>query len=113
MTDNVTLFSKIISREIPATIVYENEHVLAFKDIHPQAPVHILVIPKTPVRDVLEADATLLGHVMAGATQVARQEGLESSGFRIVINTGEGAGQSVFHLHAHVLGGRDLSWPPG
>jgi histidine triad (HIT) family protein len=112
----MTLFAKIIRREIPADIVYETDDVLAFRDIHPQAPVHVLVIPKLPIDRLANAGADhaeLLGKVLLGAAEVARQEGLEEAGYRVVINNGEHAGQSVFHLHAHVLGGRPLGWPPG
>lgn len=108
-----TIFTKIISREIPATIVYENDHVVAFKDIHPQAPCHILVVPRKPVRDLIECDKELLAEVMEAAKEVARQQGIVEEGFRVVINTGAAAGQTVFHLHVHVIGGRELNWPPG
>ena len=111
-----TLFSKIISREIPATIVFENDAVLAFRDITPQAPVHILVIPKKPLRDITaasDADKMLLGELLFAAREIAVAEGLVEGGYRLVINNGEGAGQSVFHLHLHILGGRGFSWPPG
>ena len=110
-----TIFAKIVRREIPADIVYETDRALAFRDINPAAPVHVLVIPKLPLVDL--ADATqdqqdLLGHLMWVAAEVARQEGVADA-FRVVTNNGAGAGQSVFHLHLHVLGGRPLSWPPG
>ncbi|MCB9765307.1 MAG: histidine triad nucleotide-binding protein [Alphaproteobacteria bacterium] len=111
-----TLFEKIISRDIPADIVYEDEWVVAFRDINPQAPVHVLVVPRKPLVNVAEAgpeDAELLGRVMLAAAEVARREGVAASGYRLVLNNGEGAGQSVFHLHCHVLGGRGLRWPPG
>ncbi|MBD2186818.1 histidine triad nucleotide-binding protein [Pseudanabaena mucicola] len=109
-----TIFSKIIKREIPATIIYEDDLSLAFRDVNPQAPVHFLVIPKKPIVKLSEAtveDQSLLGHLLLVANQVAAQEGLES--FRLVTNSGAAAGQSVFHLHIHVLGGRSLDWPPG
>jgi histidine triad (HIT) family protein len=109
-----TIFKKIIDRDIPADIVYEDELCLAFRDINPIAPVHILVIPKKEIVSIgtMDAeDATLMGHCMAVCKTVANQEGLED--FRVVTNSGAGAGQSVFHLHLHVLGGRSLSWPPG
>ena len=109
-----TIFKKIIDRDIPADIVYEDELCLAFRDINPVAPVHILVIPKKEIvslGSMVTEDATLIGHCMAVCKTVANQEGLED--FRIVTNSGAGAGQSVFHLHFHVLGGRSLSWPPG
>lgn len=109
-----TIFQKIIDKEIPADIVYEDEQALAFRDTQPQAPTHILVIPRKPivkVSEMGEEDKDLLGHLLWVAAQVARQEGLED--YRLVINNGEGAGQSVFHLHVHLLGGRELGWPPG
>ncbi len=109
-----TIFSKIIRREIPAQIVYEDDQALAFRDVSPQAPVHILVIPKKPIPKLSEADATdqaLLGHLLLVAGKVAAQENL--SGFRLVINNGAEVGQTVFHLHLHILGGRDFTWPPG
>lgn len=111
-----TLFSRIISREIPATIVFENERILAFRDISPQAPVHILVIPKKPIRSIAAADADdreLLGELLLAAAEIARQEGLEEGGYRVVTNIGKDGGQTVFHLHLHLLGGRALGWPPG
>ncbi len=111
---NETIFSKIIKREIPATIIYEDDLALAFRDVNPQAPVHFLVIPKQPIVKLSEAtieDQSLLGHLLLVANKVAAQEGLES--FRLVTNNGAEAGQSVFHLHIHVLGGRSLCWPPG
>lgn len=110
----MTLFEKIVARQIPADIVYEDDHTLAFRDIHPQAPVHVLVIPKKPLAMLSSAgpdDEVLLGKVLAAVRKVAAAEGLTD--YRVVINNGAGAGQSVFHLHAHVLGGRGLAWPPG
>jgi histidine triad (HIT) family protein len=110
-----TIFGKIIRRELPADIVYEDDRVLAFRDIDPQAPVHVLVIPKEPLAKISDAQPeheALLGHLLLVARQVAREEGVEDA-FRLVVNNGEGAGQSVFHLHVHVLGGRVLHWPPG
>ncbi|MBO86248.1 MAG: histidine triad nucleotide-binding protein [Deltaproteobacteria bacterium] len=112
----MTIFAKIIAREIPADIVYETEHVLAFRDIQPQAPVHVLVIPKKPVVSLDHAskeDATLMGELMLACAEVARREGLDVGGYRVVTNIGSHGGQSVFHLHFHVLGGRQLGWPPG
>jgi len=109
-----TIFQKIIDKEIPADIVYEDEVALAFRDIQPQAPTHVLVIPRKPIANVAAMDAgdkELLGHLLWVAGEVARQEGLED--YRLVTNNGEGAGQSVFHLHVHLLGGRTLGWPPG
>jgi histidine triad (HIT) family protein len=110
-----TLFSKIIQRQIPAEIVYEDDQCLAFKDINPQAPVHILVIPKKPIAKLVEAndeDAQLLGHLMLTARKIAVEQGY-ADGFRLVINNGESAGQTVFHLHLHLLAGRPFQWPPG
>ncbi|MEL6470765.1 MAG: histidine triad nucleotide-binding protein [Cyanobacteria bacterium J06623_4] len=110
-----TIFSKIISRDIPADIVYEDDLCLAFKDITPQAPTHILVIPKKPIPKLSEAapeDKALLGHLLYTVSEIAREQKLEN-GYRVVINTGEEGGQTVFHLHLHLLGGRGLAWPPG
>ncbi|NJN31696.1 MAG: histidine triad nucleotide-binding protein [Synechococcales cyanobacterium RM1_1_8] len=115
MSDNDTIFSKIIRREIPADIVYEDDLCLAFRDVQPQAPVHVLLIPKKPIpklADASPADHALLGHLLLKAKQVAADLGLEQ-GFRLVINNGEDGGQTVYHLHLHILGGRSLSWPPG
>jgi len=110
----MTIFAKIIRGEIPADIVYEDDLALAFRDIAPQAPVHILVIPKESVESLATAsDASLLGHLMGVARDVAAAEGLNDEGYRVVTNIGTDGGQSVFHLHLHVLGGRRLSWPPG
>ena len=110
----MTIFQKIIDREIPADIVFEDDLSLAFRDVNPQAPVHILVIPKkaiAKVADMGEGDKELVGHLVWVAGQVARQENLED--FRLVVNNGAEAGQSVFHLHFHLMGGRSMSWPPG
>ena len=110
------LFCKIVAKEIPAKIVHEDDDVLAFEDINPQAPTHLLVIPKVhhATLPAASGDAELLGKVMVVAATVAENAGLsETEGFRTVINTGERAAQSVFHLHVHVLGGRMLGWPPG
>jgi histidine triad (HIT) family protein len=111
-----TIFSKIIAREIPATIVYEDDRALAFRDIAPKAPTHILVIPKKEIAtlaDATAADEGVLGHLLLVAEKVARQEGLAASGYRLVINSGRDAGQAVAHIHVHLLGGRALQWPPG
>ena len=111
---NETIFSRILRGEIPCEEVYSDEVCLAFRDIQPQAPVHVLVIPRKPIESLLDVeaqDAELLGHLLVVASKVARQEGLKS--WRTVINNGEGSGQTVFHLHIHVIGGRPLSWPPG
>jgi histidine triad (HIT) family protein len=110
-----TIFSKIIRKEIPAEIVYEDDLALAFRDVQPQAPVHILIIPKKPIESIATAtteDTALLGHLLLIVKRVATQEGLEN-GYRVVINTGEDGGQTVFHLHLHLLGKRSMSWPPG
>ena len=113
----MTIFQKIIDREIPAKIVYEDELCLAFHDVSPQAPIHILLIPKKPICSLADidenADKELLGHLMAKVSFVAKEQGIAEQGFRTVINTNEYGGQTVYHLHIHILGGRDLSWPPG
>jgi len=112
MTD--TIFGKIARGEAPADRVYEDDRAVAFRDLNPQAPTHILVIPRKPIPRLSEAeegDEELLGHLFRVATRVARDAGLED--WRVVVNDGAGAGQSVFHLHLHVLGGRPLGWPPG
>lgn len=108
------VFCKIGSGEIPANKIFEDERCIAFYDIAPAAPVHVLVIPKQHISSVLEAEDTgLLGHLLAVARDVAKSEGLAGSGFRFVVNTGKDGGQSVDHLHIHILGGRSLAWPPG
>jgi len=110
-----TIFDKILDKTIPAEIIYEDDQCLAFKDINPQAPVHFLVIPKVRLSMLslaTENDKNMLGHVMFVASQVAREQGLEE-GFRTVINNGPDGAQSVYHLHVHVLGGRQMQWPPG
>jgi histidine triad (HIT) family protein len=111
-----TLFEKIIARQIPADIVYEDEAVLAFRDIHPQAPTHILIVPKTPIPRIAEAgveDQNLLGQLLLSAARVAKLAGLEKSGYRLVVNNGADGGETVPHLHCHILGGRHMTWPPG
>lgn len=110
-----TLFGKIIRREIPADIVYEDDLCLAFRDINPQAPTHVLVIPKKEIARLSDAgadDQALLGHLMLAAGKIARSLGVADA-FRLVVNNGADAGQSVFHLHLHILAGRKLRWPPG
>ena len=110
-----TVFQKVIDRELPADIVHEDEHCVAFRDIAPAAPTHILVVPKKPVTciDDLEAsDAPLIGHLVYIASQLAKNEGLKG-GYRLVFNNGSDGGQSVFHIHLHLLGGRAMAWPPG
>ena len=113
----MTIFKKIIDKKIPADIVFEDEVCLAFRDVSPQAPTHILVIPKKEIRSMADidkgTDKKILGHLMVTASQIAEKEGLSNDGYRIVINTNENGGQTVFHLHIHILGGRALSWPPG
>jgi histidine triad (HIT) family protein len=111
-----TLFEKIIARDIPADIIYEDDLALAFRDINPQAPVHFLMIPKKPIPRIAEAetgDHNLLGHLLLKAAAVAKAEGLSENGYRVVINNGRDGGESVPHLHVHILGGRPLTWPPG
>lgn len=108
------LFCRIARREIPASIVWEDEHALAFRDIDPKAPVHLLVIPKRHVASLNDAtDATHVGRLMLAARELAEGEGIAEGGYRTVINTGANAGQTVFHLHVHVMGGRHMTWPPG
>lgn len=110
----MTIFSKVLSGELPSDKVYEDDRCIAFRDIAPQAPTHILVIPRKPIARLSEAedsDGPLLGHLMLVAARVAKSQGLSDS--RLVVNDGAGAGQTVFHLHIHVIGGRDLGWPPG
>lgn len=112
----MTIFQKIIAREIEADIVYEDDDTIAFRDIAPQAPTHILVIPKKPLLNVASAsddDAALLGHLLLVVRDIARKEGLDEGGYRVVANNGVDGGQSVDHLHFHILGGRRLTWPPG
>jgi histidine triad (HIT) family protein len=110
------IFEKIIAREIPADIVYEDESVLAFRDVNPKAPTHVLIVPKKSIARLAEAkaeDELLLGHLLLKAGEVARQLGLNKSGYRVVINNGKDGGETVPHLHCHILGGRGLAWPPG
>ncbi|MBO8128548.1 MAG: histidine triad nucleotide-binding protein [Peptococcaceae bacterium] len=110
------IFCKIVRREIPADVVYEDDDILAFKDINPVAPVHILLIPKKHVAtffDIAAEDQPVFGKIQAVAAQVAKEQGLEEKGFRLVANCLEGAGQVVFHIHYHLVGGRELTWPPG
>lgn len=110
------LFCKIVGKTIPAKIVYEDDQTLAFDDIHPQAPVHTLVIPKrhvASVQDLGESDQPLLARLLLACTKVAKHKGLADPGFRLVANTGRDGGQTVFHLHFHVMGGRHMGWPPG
>ncbi len=111
-----TIFSKILRKEIPVEFVHEDEHCVAFNDINPVAPVHILIIPRRPFENIAamtDADAPVVGHLFTVARDLARKKGLDASGFRLVINNGSDAGQTVQHLHVHLLGGRGLTWPPG
>jgi len=110
------IFCKIVQGEIPAEVVYEDDEVLAFRDLNPQAPVHVLVIPKrhlATTNDLTDDDAALAGRLLLAAKAVAAQEGIAQEGYRTVINCNAGAGQTVFHIHLHLLGGRPLGWPPG
>lgn len=114
MTD--CLFCKIANKEIPSSVVYEDEKVLAFKDINPEAPVHILIIPKVHMdsaQDVSESNSSIISHIFALIPKLAKDLGVDEKGFRVVTNIGEHGGQTVKHLHFHMLGGRNLSWPPG
>jgi histidine triad (HIT) family protein len=116
MSDPDCLFCKIVAKAIPAKIVLENDHVLAFEDIRPMAPTHALVIPKkhiVGIHDATPEDAAVLGQVLLAARDAAEKLGLGKAGYRLVVNQGDDAGQSVLHLHCHVLGGRPMAWPPG
>jgi histidine triad (HIT) family protein len=111
-----TLFEKIADREIPADIVYEDDQCICFRDINPQAPVHLLIVPRKPITRISETadeDAAILGHLLLTANKVSKQEGFADSGFRTVINNGKDGGEEVPHLHLHILAGRKLNWPPG
>jgi histidine triad (HIT) family protein len=111
-----TVFSKILRKEIPADLVHEDELCIAFNDINPQAPTHILIIPRKEIQGInamADEDAALVGHLFRVARDLARSRGLEEGGYRLVVNTGADAGQTVFHLHVHLLAGRTLTWPPG
>ncbi len=110
------IFCKIIEREIPATIAYEDKRIIAFEDVNPQAPVHILLIPKehfTSLNDMPESKKDIVSHIFIKAKEIAKQKNINDSGFRIVLNTGKNSGQAVFHIHFHLLGGRRMTWPPG
>lgn len=110
------LFCKIVSKEIPATIVYEDEQLLAFRDIRPQAPTHVLIIPKRHIASVNECtagDESLLGSMILQAKTLAKQEGIDEAGYRLNFNINSGGGQEVYHIHLHLLGGRQMTWPPG
>ena len=110
------IFCKIIEKKIPSKIVYEDDFVMAFEDVNPQAPLHTLVVPKKHIPDIhsmVEADRELIGHLFFAAGKIASEKRLEAKGYRMVINNGPGAGQTVFHIHLHILSGRHFSWPPG
>ena len=112
----MTIFKKIIDKQIPARVVYEDDQCMAFYDINPQAPVHVVFIPKKEIysmNEVHSSDAGLLGHMMTKIPEITKKLGINETGYRLVVNTAEDGGQSVFHLHLHILGGRPLSWPPG
>jgi histidine triad (HIT) family protein len=112
----MTLFEKIVNREVPAQIIHEDDRCVAIRDINPQAPIHVLVIPKKAIprlSEATDADETLLGHLLLTAAEVAKREGIAENGYRVIVNQGWHAGESVPHLHVHVLGGRQMKWPPG
>jgi len=111
-----SIFTKIIQREIPADIVFENDRAIAFRDINPQAPVHILIVPKKPiptVNDIADEDSALVGELFRIAARLAKEEGIDANGYRTVFNCNTHGGQEVYHLHLHLLGGRQMTWPPG
>lgn len=112
----MTIFDKIIAKEIPADIVYEDDDVLAFRDINPVAPTHILIIPKKRIRSIADAeddDQAVLGKLLLTGRNIAREQGFDSNGYRLVINTNDHGGQTVYHIHVHLLAGRQMTWPPG
>lgn len=116
MSNQNCLFCKILKGEIPAELVYESDTAVAFRDINPQAPTHVLVIPRkhiSTINDIEPADEAIVGSLYTAAREIAARDGIADDGYRAVMNCNEGAGQSVFHIHLHVLGGRPLSWPPG
>ena len=116
MSADNCLFCRIVSGDIPANVIYENDLVIGFRDINPKAPTHVLVIPRkhiSTINDIADDDAMLLGSMYLAARDIASQEGLAAPGYRTVMNCGEAAGQSVFHIHLHVMGGRTMTWPPG
>ena len=111
-----TIFTKIINKEIDANIVYEDDDILAFEDINPQAPIHILIIPKKKIQtanDIQEEDTSLIGRLVLVAKDIAKQKGIDKDGYRLIMNCNDDGGQTVFHIHMHLIGGRKLSWPPG
>lgn len=112
----MTIFEKIIARQIPATIVYESDDIIAFRDIDPKAPTHILIVPKSPIvtlNDLEATDAELVGKIVLAAKEIAAKEGIAESGYRLVFNCNRDGGQSVDHIHCHLMGGRQMKWPPG
>ena len=116
MSGQDCLFCRIVDGDIPADIIYQSDSAIAFRDINPQAPTHVLIIPRrhiSTINDLDAGDEELVGSLYLAAKEIAREEGLSDDGYRVVMNCGEGAGQSVFHLHLHLLGGRTLTWPPG
>jgi len=116
MTGNDCLFCKILTGDIPADIIYESENAVAFRDINPQAPTHVLIIPRkhiATINDIAEDDHTIVGSLYSAAREIAQQEGFSDEGYRAVMNCNEAAGQTVFHIHLHLLGGRQFTWPPG
>lgn len=116
MNDNDCLFCKILAGDIPADVIYESEGSIAFRDINPQAPTHVLIIPRrhiATINDLVPGDESVIGDLFLAARQVAADEGLAGDGFRTVMNCNRAAGQTVFHLHLHLLGGRNMKWPPG
>ena len=116
MNSSDCLFCKILKNEIPADFIFESEHAVAFRDINPQAPTHALIIPRqhiATINDLNAENADIVGNLFLAAKEIAGQEGLADAGYRVVMNCNEGAGQTVFHLHLHLLGGRGLNWPPG
>ena len=113
---NDCLFCRISAKKIPAKLVYEDRHAVAFEDIHPQAPVHVLIVPKKHIStslDITDEDDGLIGHLFRIAGQIAKEKGIAERGFRLLMNTNPEAGQSVYHIHLHLLGGRQMHWPPG
>lgn len=111
-----SIFTKIINKDIPAAIVFEDDDCIAFRDIDPKAPVHILIVTKKEIRsmaEVTDRDKELLGHMMVKAAQIAKEQGISDSGYRLVVNTNKEGGQEVYHVHMHILGGRQMEWPPG
>ena len=114
--DEANVFAKMLRKEIPADVVYEDDHCVAFRDITPKAPTHILVIPKQPIAKLADTgpeDRAVLGHLLWAVAEVARLQGVDQDGYRVVVNSGERANQTVFHLHLHLLAGRNFNWPPG